>query len=141
MKAPLYNEILKLSQEIANASSADDTNLRLEACKQLQKLCATNQESPKDHPLQWETLADFTDDGDQAIEIYQIGLNLAEKLSLNEYSASIQLAMAERYQEFGEIPKAIELAEQANEVAKTITSEELKKEISELLANLNNISE
>ena len=136
MKAPLYEEILSLSVEISNASTQDDSISRADAWKKLQKLCATNQDSPKDHPLQWEALADFTDDGDQAIEIYQIGLNIADKLNLNQHSASIYLAITERYQEFGESEKALEFASKANEFAQLTADEDLKTEISELLTNL-----
>ena len=136
MKAALYEEILRLSVDIANASTNDDSDLRTDACKELQKLCATNQGSPKDHPLQWEALGDFTDDGDQAIEIYQIGLSIADKLNLNQHSASIYLAMTERYQEFTEAEKALEFATKANEFAQLTSDEELKTEISELLASL-----
>ena len=83
MKAPLYNDILKISQDIATASSSNDIEKRELACKALQKLCATHQDTPKDHPLQWEALADFTDDGDLALDIYQIALHNAERLTLN----------------------------------------------------------
>ncbi|MCJ8321562.1 MAG: hypothetical protein MJK12_18155 [Colwellia sp.] len=140
MKAPLYNEILTLSQNIASASATDDNVQRVEACKALQKLCATNQDSPNDHPLQWEALADFTEDGDQALDIYQVGLNIAEKLTLNEYSSSIYLAMAQRYQEFEESEKCLEFAQMANKTAQGIKSEELKSEISEFISSITNNS-
>lgn len=137
MKAPLYNDILQLSQNIANASADDNETLRLEACQQLQKLCATNQNNPKDHPLQWEVLADFTEDGDQAMEIYQIALSTAEKLALANFQASIYLAMAQRYQEFEELTSAQEYGEKANAAAITLakndSNEALKSEIDDFL--------
>jgi len=136
MKAPLFNDILALSQDIANASAEDNEQKREQACKKLQVLCATNQNSPKDHPLQWEALADFTEDGDQAIDIYEIGLAVADKLSLTTYTASIYLSMAQRYDEFDELEKALEFVIKANENAEGIESEELKTEISELLTTL-----
>lgn len=138
MKAPLYNEILDICQNIANASERDDEDARNSACGDLQKLCATNQDSTKDHPLQWEALADFTDDGDQAMDIYQIALAIAEKLKLATFIASVYLAMAQRQQEFEESSKALEYATMANAAAKTINSEELKQEIKEFLSTLTN---
>ena len=138
MKAPLYNEILNICQNIANASEKDDDDARGSACSDLQKLCATNQNSPKDHPLQWEALADFTDDGDQAMDIYQIALAVAEQLKLDNFIASIYLAMAQRQQEFEESSKALEYATMANTAAKNISSEELKQEIQEFLSTLTN---
>lgn len=138
MKAPLYNEILEICQNIANASEKDDDDARNNACGDLQKLCATNQNSPKDHPLQWEALADFTDDGDQAMDIYQIALSIAEKLKLDTFIASVYLAMAQRQQEFEENAKALEYANMATAAAKNISSEELKQEIQEFLSTLTN---
>jgi len=136
MKAPLYTEILTICQEIANASTAENDELRLAACKKLQVLCATNQNSPKDHPLQWEALADFTDDGDQAIDIYQVAIATAEKLALPTFIASAYLAIAQRYNEFDEQEKALEFANKADEAALNVDSAELKAEISEFLAEL-----
>lgn len=135
MKAPLYNEILDICQQIANASAEGNDEARNEACKNLQKLCATNQDSPKDHPLQWEALGDFTEDGDMAMDIYDIALASANKLGLTTFTASIYLAMAQRQKEFEEIEKAIEYAKQAEVASESIDDEELKAEIQAFLAD------
>lgn len=137
MKAPLYNEILDICQQIANASAQDDDKNREDSCKSLQKLCATNQDTPKDHPLQWEALADFTEDGDLAMDIYQIGLASADKLKLPTFTASIYLAMAQRQQEFEETDKAIGYAKKAELASQSIDSEDLKQEIKTFLAEIN----
>jgi hypothetical protein len=136
MKAPLYADILAICQEIANASNTDNDELRLASCKKLQILCATNQGSPKDHPLQWEALADFTEDGEQAMDIYDVALATAEKLALPVFTASAYLAMALRQVEFEEKEQALIFANKANDVAQSIESEELKTEITELLSQL-----
>ena len=136
MKAPLYNEILDICQNIANASTQDDDDARIEACKNLQKLCATSQGTPKDHPLQWEALGDFTEDGELAMDIYEIALACAEKLQLPTFTASIYLAMAQRQQEFEEIEKAIAFANKAEVASKSVDNEELKQEIKVLLTSL-----
>jgi len=135
MKAPLYDEILDICQDIAKASAASDEDARNEACKNLQKLCASNQGSPKDHPLQWEALADFTDDGDLAMDIYEIGLSTAEKLKLPTFTASIYLAMAQRQHEFEEQEKALEYGKKAEQASQSIDSEELKNDIKTFLAS------
>lgn len=136
MKAPLYSEILTISQNIATASANNNDDEREKSCKALQVLCATNQNTPKDHPLQWEALGDFTEDGDQAIEIYEIGVTTAEKLQLNNYLASIYLAMAQRYNEFENMEQAQVFAKKANDV-NIIDCDELKEEITEFLQKLN----
>jgi len=136
MKAPLYNEILEICQVIADASASDNDEARNEACKNLQKLCAVHQDSPKDHPLQWEALADFTEDGDLAMDIYEIALAVADKLKLPEFTASIYLAMAQRQQEFGESDKTLEFANKSAAASESIASEELKQEIKDFIASL-----
>tara|TARA_B110001450_G_scaffold194491_1_gene182780 strand:- start:10 stop:429 length:420 start_codon:yes stop_codon:yes gene_type:complete len=136
MKAPLYDEILTICQDIANASSTDNEELRHVHCKKLQILCASNQHSPKDHPLQWEALADFTEEGDQAMDIYEIALATADKLGLPTFSASVYLAMALRQLEFEEKSQALIFANKANEAVKNCNSVELKAEITELLNTL-----
>ncbi len=135
MKAPLYDEILDICQQIANASSTDNDEARENACKDLQKLCATHQSSPKDHPLQWEALADFTEDGDLAMEIYDIALASAEKLKLPTFTASAYLSMAQRQKEFEAVDKAIEYGNKAKIASENIESDELKQEIIDFLAS------
>jgi hypothetical protein len=134
MKAPLYDEILDICQSIAKASAEGNDDSRTNACKDLQKLCATNQGTAKDHPLQWEALADFTEDGDLAMDIYELALGSAEKLQLPTFTASIYLAMAQRQREFEELDKALELAKKAELAASTIDNEELQEEIKVFIA-------
>ena len=136
MKAPLYDEILEICQHIANASAKTDHEARSDACKDLQKLCATNQGTPKDHPLQWEALGDFTEDGDLAMDIYDIALASAEKLTLSTFTTSIYLAMAQRQQEFAAGDKAMEYGKKAELASQGIDNEELKQEVVEFLASL-----
>ncbi|PCH97019.1 MAG: hypothetical protein COB83_03870 [Gammaproteobacteria bacterium] len=136
MKAPLYDEILDICQQIANASAQGDDEVRSDACKNLQKLCATNQDTPKDHPLQWEALADFTEDGELAMDIYDIGLATAEKLQLTTFTASIYLAMAQRQHEFDPSEKTLAFAKKASLASENIESEELKQEVKDFIASL-----
>lgn len=140
MKAPLFDKILKLCQEIADASASENEALRDNAYTKLQTLCQKGLGTNNDHPLQWEALADFTDDGDIALDIYQMALDKAEKFELPNYSASIYLAMAQRYSEFEEKEKALTLANKANDYVKNLekseTNQELQSEISELITHL-----
>jgi len=136
MKAPLYDEILEICQQIANASAEGNDDNRNNACKNLQKLCATSQGTPKDHPLQWEALGDFTEDGDLAMDIYEIALVSASKLQLPKFTTSIYLAMAQRQQEFNEPEKATEYAKQAEIASENIDDDELKQEIKSFLTTI-----
>ncbi len=134
MKAPLFDDILRISQEIAEASANEKDEARTKAYTSLIKLCASNENSPKDHPLQWEALGDFTLDADQAIDIYQKGLDCAVNLSLINAKASIYLAMAQRYEEMEEAEKVAETKGLIAEMIEQVPHEELKAELQEYLA-------
>lgn len=133
MKAPLFDDILNISQQIADASGKEDEAAREEAYKALIKLCAANDNSPKDHPLQWEALADFTLDADQAIDIYEKGILCADKLSLVDSKASMLLAMAIRFDEMEESEKSAETAAQLADTVDSINNTELKAEVLDYL--------
>jgi hypothetical protein len=131
---PLYDEVLLL------ASTLVDSQGKAEQCwsvyEELRKVCECNSGSKNDHPFQWETLADFTLNDVEALNIYATALQLAEALQLTEYSASIQLAMTERYLQLNEQEHAFTFANAANESAKNTTDLELRKQISEVLLQI-----
>ncbi len=136
MKAPLFEDILSICQAIADASSKSDEQAREAQYQLLIKLCAANENSPKDHPLQWEALADFTNDAEQALDIYQKGLACAEKLDFIDYKASIYLAIAQRNDEMDNAEVALEYAEKANALVNELTNDELKNDVTEYLKTL-----
>ncbi len=136
MKAPLFEDILKICQAIAEASEKSNETARDASYKELIKLCAANENTPKDHPLQWEALADFTNDSDQAIDIYQKGIDCAERLKLTDFIASIYLAMSQRHDEMEEMDKAVEYVNKSHALIADISNEELKTDIEAFLKDL-----
>lgn len=136
MKAPLFDDIIHISQKIADASANNDEATRELNYKELIKLCANNDNSPKDHPLQWEALADFTLDSDQAIDIYQKGVECAQRLSLANSAASIYLAMAMRFQEMEENDKMNTYVKLLNEMLAQVTNDDLKTDIAEFTESI-----
>lgn len=136
MKAPLFDDIISFSQNIADASASNNDDARELNYKALIKLCANNENTPKDHPLQWEALADFTLDSEQSIDIYQKGLDCAQRLALVNSSASIYLSMAMRYQEMEEIDKSKEYAQKSLELIEQLTNDDLKADIEEFVNTL-----
>ena len=119
--------------DIVNASVSNDTKSEWSSYQKLRELCEANEKTENNHPIQWEALADFTNNNEQAVLIYRKALQCAESLALNEYSASINLAMAERSQESGQSAAAFELAQKANELARSTNNLQLRQEISKFL--------
>ena len=136
MKAPLFDDIISLSQNIADASASENDDSRELNYKALIKLCAHNENTPKDHPLQWEALADFTLDSEQSIDIYQKGLDCAQRLALTNATASIYLSMAMRYQEMEEVDNAKDYSQKAVELVDQLTNDDLKADIAEFANSL-----
>ena len=118
MNPPLYDEVHQLSIDVVNASSEEDTEAEWIAYNKLRELCELNENTEKNHPIQWEALADFTTNDDQAIAIYQKALHCSELLGLAEYSASIYFELANRFQDSSQNGEAFEFAHKANELAK-----------------------
>lgn len=135
MNSDLYEEVRALAEDYVEASSQANTKMQWDIYNSLLLLCEENKITEKNHPLQWEALADFTSDDSKAIEIYEKALNPAKQLGLDEYIASIYLAMAERYLATGKHGKASECATLADNAAKQTANLELRKEISEFLLN------
>ena len=80
MKPDLYDEVHQLSIDVVNASSAEDTQQEWNEYNKLRELCTLNENTKSDHPIQWEALADFTSNNEQAITIYQKALQCSESL-------------------------------------------------------------
>ena len=133
MNSEIYENVKDLACDLVNASGVGDTVEHWRLYQELEKICTVNEGSIRDHPFQWETLADFTNDDSASILIYEKAFELAKKSDLSEYMASIKLAQAERYSSIGISDLAYSVAKEANEYAKTGNDLELRKEISEFL--------
>ncbi len=106
--------------------------------QELKQLCEDNENTDKDHPVQWETLADFTDDLALAFTIYQHALVKAEAINDKDFRSSIGFSIASLKVELGDEAGAIEDLEKAKISCNKIVDKELKAEIHDLLEKLKN---
>ena len=132
----IYKSIYVLAEKLLEADSKNDQKTFDALYAQLKDLCIENQKSDKDHPEQWETLADFTEDLDEALVIYQKALDKAAAINSKDHLASIAFSMAELQIELGQTEAAIENLQNAKISANKIEDREFKVEINELLAKL-----
>lgn len=134
-RPPHHEKIHNLVLDIINAESTDAEWV---AYNQINDICVTHEGTTLDHPFQWETLGDYTyNDYKKALSFYFKALKLANSLNLNEYIASINLAIAEQYQGLANLEKAWKFASSANVAAQSLQDLALKKEISEILLKIN----
>lgn len=132
----IYHSIYVLAEKLLEADSANDKKTFDMLYIQLKELCIENEKGNKDHPEQWETLADFTEDLDEALLIYQKALNKAAALDSKEHLSSIAFSMAELQSELGQTEAAIKSLQNAKITASKLDDRAFRVEISEMLAEL-----
>ena len=105
---------------------------------QLQAICVDNEKTDKDHPEQWETLADFTEELEVALGLYEKALGKARERNAKDYLSSIAFSMANLQMEAGQDDAAIKSLKDAKVSANKIEDKELKADIDALLERLLN---
>lgn len=136
MNTKLYKRVLSLTDNLMAAAQEQNQTKFDRYYEELKQLCEENEKTDKDHPVQWETLADFTDDLSLAVTIYQQALVKAEAINSKDFCSSIGFSIAALKVELGDETAAIEYLEQAKISCNKIVDKELKAEIHDLLEEL-----
>lgn len=132
----IYKAIYKLAEELLEADRKGDQAAFDAFYVELKAICIDNENTDKDHPEQWETLADFTEDLDEALVIYDKALTKATAMNSKDHMSSIAFSMAVLQIEMGDTDAAITSLQNAKISANKIEDKEFKVEIDELLATL-----
>jgi len=138
MNTKIYKRVLSLTDNLMMADEEKNQTRFDGYYLELKQLCADYENTDKDHPVQWETLADFTDDLALAITIYEQALVKAEAINSKDFCSSIGFSIATLKVELGDKTDAIEHLEKAKISCKEIIDKELKAEIHDLLEELKN---
>ncbi len=136
MNTKIYKRVLSLTESLMMAAQQKNQSRFAGYYVELKQLCADNENTDKDHPVQWETLADFTDDLALAVTIYEQALVKAEAINSKDFRSSIGYSIAALKVELGDKVGAIEQLEKAKVSCNKIVDKELKAEIHDLLAEL-----
>lgn len=141
MNTKIYKHVHSLAKDLMQAVHRKN-QIRFDECyAELQQVCEDNENTDKDHPVQWETLADFTEDLELAIDIYGKALVKAEAINSKDFLSSIAFAIASLQVELGDKASAIEHLKNAKINSNKIADKELKAEISALLEELGGVEE
>jgi len=138
MNTKIYKRVLAFTDSLMTAAQEKNQTKFDGYYLELKQLCEENENTDKDHPVQWETLADFTDDLALAITIYQHALIKAETINSKDFRSSIAFSIAALQVELGDKIGAIEHLEKAKISCNKIVDKELKAEIHDLLEQLKN---
>lgn len=136
MNTKIYKSVHNLASELMSAANKEDQEAFDSLYEVLKSICLNNEGTDKDHPVQWETLADFTEDLDEAIVIYQTALAKATAINSKDFMSSIAFAMATLQIELGQTAAAIENLQNAKISSNKIEDKELKAEIHDALKEL-----
>ena len=132
----IYKAVYSLAEKLMEAARKNNQAEFDALYAQLKAICTDNDGTDKDHPEQWETLADFTEDLNAALVVYETARGKALAINAKDHLASIGLSMAKLQLELGQKVEAIGSLEDAKISANKIEDKELKAEIDTLLAGL-----
>ena len=132
----IYKAIYTLAEELLEADRRGNQEKFDSLYAELNAICTDNEGTDKDHPEQWETLADFTEDLDAALVIYDKALTKATAINSKDHMSSIAFSMAVLQLETGEKEAAIQSLQNAKVTANKIEDREFKVEIDEMLTKL-----
>jgi len=132
----IYKAVYRLAEELMKAANRNDQKAFDKLYAELHALCVDNENTDKDHPEQWETLADFMEDTNEAIAGYEVALEKATAINSKDHMSSIAHSMATLQLELGDKESAIKNLEAAKISANKIADKEFKIEINDLLETL-----
>lgn len=132
----IYKSVYELAEKLMKAAAKDDRASFEALYAELEVICTENEDTDKDHPEQWETLADFTEELDDALAIYEKALKKAVAANSKDHLSSIGFSMATLQVELGQTDAAMQSLQNAQVSANKIEDKELKAEIDELLEKL-----
>ena len=138
MNTKIYKRVLSLTDSLMAAVQQKNQSRFDGYYLELKQLCEEHENTDKDHPVQWETLADFTDDLALAVTIYQQALVKAEAINNKDFRSSIGFSIGVLKVELNDKAGAIEALEQAKISCNKIVDKQLKAEIHDLLEELKN---
>ena len=132
----IYKSVYTLAEKLLEADRKGHQEAFNWLYDELKAICVDNESTDKDHPEQWETLADFTAELDEALVIYDKALEKAKAINSKDHLSSIAFSMAVIQVELGQKEAAITSLQNAKITANKIEDKEFKAEIDELLTKL-----
>ena len=136
MNTKIYKSVHDLAEKLMEAANNEDRDEFDSLFAELTAICVDNENTDKDHPVQWETLADFTEELEEAVIGYEKALAKSIAINSKDYMSSIAFSMATLQIELGQTEAAIKNLQDAKISANKIEDKEFKLEINALLESL-----
>ncbi|WP_223144966.1 hypothetical protein [Teredinibacter waterburyi] len=136
MNTKIYKSVHGLAEKLMAAANKNNREKFDSHYTELKAICTDNENSDKDHPVQWETLADFTEELEESLAIYEKALEKSIAINSKDHISSIRFSMARLQLELGLNDAALKNLQAAKVSANKIEDNELKVEINGLLETL-----
>lgn len=132
LNTKLYARVHELAEQLMQSAQKEDDEAFEALYSELKSICTDNEALDTNHPVQWEALADFTPDYQEALELYKKALQLAVDGKERDIESSIYFSMASLHGELGEKEQALEYLAEAERSAKRSADKELISDIKDL---------
>ena len=136
MSSKVYKSVHDLAEQLMEAANKEDRDTFNALYTELKTICIEHENTEKDHPVQWETLADFTEELEEALAGYEKALEKATAINSKDFMSSIAFSMATLQIELGQTDAAIKNLQDEKISANKIEDKEFKIEIDNLLNTL-----
>jgi hypothetical protein len=136
MNTKVYKSVHDLAEKLLDAANKEDREGFDLLYAELKTICIDNENTEKDHPVQWETLADFTEELEDAVVGYAKALEKSIAINSKDHMSSVAFSMATLQIELGQTDAAIKSLQAAKISADKIEDKNLQVEIDELLETL-----
>ncbi|NQZ33103.1 MAG: tetratricopeptide repeat protein [Oceanospirillaceae bacterium] len=136
MNTKIYKAVHDLAEKLMQAASKEDRETFDALYNELKAICIDNDNTDKDHPVQWETLADFTEELEDALAVYAKALEKSKVINSKDHLSSIAFSMATLQIELGQNDAAIQNLQDAKISANKIEDKAFKIEIDKLLTKM-----
>ena len=136
MNTKVYKAVHDLAEQLMEAANRNDRKRFELLFSRLKAICEENENTSKDHPVQWETLADFTEELEEAITTYEKALQKSVAINNKDHMSSVAYSMATLQIKLGQKNEAIKSLKNAKVSANKIEDKALKAEIHDLLESL-----
>ena len=136
MNTKIYKAVHDLAEMLMQAASKEDRETFDALYNELKAICIDNDNTDKDHPVQWETLADFTEELEDALAVYAKALEKSKVINSKDHLSSIAFSMATLQIELGQNDAAIQNLQDAKISANKIEDKAFKIEIDKLLTKM-----
>ncbi|MFT5032704.1 MAG: tetratricopeptide (TPR) repeat protein [Bermanella sp.] len=136
MNTKIYKSVHSLAEKLMEAANRENKEEFDLLYAELKAICINNENTDKDHPVQWETLADFTEELEDAVAGYAKALEKSITINSKDHMSSVAFSMATLQIELGQTEAAIKNLQNAKISANKIEDGELQAEIDQLLESL-----